>query len=289
MKWYITGDTHGTFTRFYELDEQTRRNSNIAIIILGDAGWNFFLNKSDTNRKKDFHENCNFYVYCVRGNHEARPQSLPNLVYEIDKNVNGWVMYERNFPRIRYFLDYGGYEINGLKTLVIGGAYSVDKGYRLARAGFASAEVNDPKYSGWWNDEQLSPQEMLDATFLAHSREWDLVLTHTCPYSWEPRDLFLSMVDQSNVDDTMERWMEQLRCSISWNIWLFGHFHEDRLIRPHVEMLFNDIEPLDDIIKRWNYWDEHGELDAWWYHKDDNFYKEDENIPEVNIVFEQGD
>mgnify|MGYP003315048320 CR=1 FL=1 len=57
MEWYITGDTHGTFTRFYDLDEQTRRNSNIAIIILGDAGWNFFLNKSDTNRKKDFHKN----------------------------------------------------------------------------------------------------------------------------------------------------------------------------------------------------------------------------------------
>ena len=204
-----------------------------------------------------------------------RPEYLPNIVYEFDTNVDGIVMYEPEYPRIKYFLNYGEYTINGLKTFVIGGAYSVDKGFRLARAGYANAESNDPKISGWWADEQLSPNEMLEAAFAAHSQPWDLILSHTCPYSWEPRDLFLSAVDQDSVDSTMEKWMDQLKDSISWNVWLFGHFHDDRLIRPHVEMLYQDIEKLDYIIDRWKYWDENKSLDAWWYIKDPNFYMED--------------
>ena len=52
-KWFVTGDTHGSFGRFYNLPLKEREDSEIRIIILGDAGWNFFLNKSDYNRKKE--------------------------------------------------------------------------------------------------------------------------------------------------------------------------------------------------------------------------------------------
>ena len=65
MEWFVTGDTHGAFLLFYNLEDEVKRNKNIGIIILGDAGWNFFLNKNDANRKKEFHTNCDFTVYCV--------------------------------------------------------------------------------------------------------------------------------------------------------------------------------------------------------------------------------
>lgn len=275
MKFYVTGDTHGNFNRFYMLSEEIKRDPDVGIIILGDAGWNFFLNNTDIHKKRDFHNNFDFYVYCVRGNHEARPQSIKGMELVWDSNIMGLVYYELQFPRIRYFLDYGMYNLNGLKTLVIGGAYSVDKYYRLVRAGLQESE-NNPKKTGWWADEQLTEDERAGCYKFAEVVDnWDLILSHTCPISWEPIDLFLSSVDQSSVDSSMEEWMEDLKKNVKWNTWLFGHFHDDRLVRPHVEMLYRDVEPLEDIVKRWNYWDEHGELDAWWYNKDPKFYLED--------------
>ena len=274
MKFYITGDTHGNFNRFYLLPEEIKHDPDVGIIILGDAGWNFFLNNTDKHKKRDFHNNFDFYVYCVRGNHEARPQNIKNMTRMWDYHVNGHIYIEPDFPRIRYFEDVGDYTIQGLRTLVIGGAYSVDKWYRLGCVGINDPTLNNPKLTGWWEDEQLTDEEKHFAESLSQYANWDLILSHTCPYSWEPTDLFLSVIDQSSVDSSMEYWMEEnIKDEACWKIWLFGHFHDDRLVRPHVEMFYRDVEPLEDIVKRWDYWDEHGELDAWWYHKDPNFYK----------------
>ena len=273
MEFIITGDTHGSFHRFHFLSPEQQKDDNLGVIILGDAGWNFFLNKMDERKKKEFHQNFSFYVYCVYGNHEARPSDLVSSMTKMwDNNVEGMVWFEPSFPRIRYFMEYGEYTINGKHTLVIGGAYSVDKHYRLLKAGLAE-DQNDPHTTFWWNNEQLSDEEKTAAQKLAiFNQPWDLVLSHTCPYSWEPRDLFLNMVNQSSVDDSTEKWLEKLKESINWNVWLFGHFHDDRLIRPHVEMFSTDMEELSNIFKRWEHWDIHNELSEWWLNKDPNFY-----------------
>ena len=84
------------------------------------------------------------------------------------------------------------------------------------------------------------------------SKTYDIVLTHTCPRSWQPTDLFLVGLDQSTVDDTMERWLDYLFYGFHWNIWLFGHYHADRIELPHVEMFYKAIEPLEHIWNRWN-------------------------------------
>ena len=99
----------------------------------------------------------------------------------------------------------------------------------------------------------------------------DFMLTHTCPYSWEPRDMFLSMIDQSTVDDTMEKWMDMIKDDIRPYIWCFGHFHADRLERPHVEQYYNDMEELNTIYKRWKDYDKTKDL-PWYLVKGQNFY-----------------
>ena len=58
---------------------------------------------------------------------------------------------------------------------------------------------------------------------------------------------------------------------IGWGVWLFAHYHGDRLERPHVEMYYNDIESLDTIYKRWKKYDDTGELD-WYLAKSPKFY-----------------
>ena len=239
LNWLITGDKHAQLEGVLSLLRDNEDDS-LAIIILGDAGFNFYLDKKEHSLKTTFNSTHN-YVYCVRGNHEERPENLPDHKLIYDENVKGEVWCdEKRWPYIRYFQDGGIYEIDGRSVLVLGGAYSVDKYYRLAC------------HYQWFKDEQLSQNEMKNISDNVRGKSFDIVLSHTCPYSWEPRDLFLSSVDQSTVDDSMELWMDKLKDEIKYNLWLFGHFHGDRLTRPHVEMMFHDVCKLDDIWDRWN-------------------------------------
>ena len=109
----------------------------------------------------------------------------------------------------------------------------------------------DAKWTGWNKDEQLTKEEMNSISERFSGKHFTLVLSHTCPVSWQPFDLFLSGLDQSTVDNTMENWLETFKDKIDWDIWLFGHYHDDRLVRPGVEMYYNGIEDLQDILMRW--------------------------------------
>ena len=58
--------------------------------------------------------------------------------------------------------------------------------------------------------------------------KFDLVLSHTCPIIYEPKDLFLSSIDQSTVDKTMEQYLGEIEYKITYYLWLWGHFHAYR-------------------------------------------------------------
>ena len=265
----MVSDCHGNFTWIDNLDKGKYPPEETGIIILGDAGLNFYLNKSDEKMKTWINER-GYYIYCVRGNHEQRPQLCPMIDEIWDKNVNGPVYQDRFHQHIRYFMDYGYYTINQYKCGVIGGAYSVDKWYRLARGNFTE-ETNIPKKTGWFPDEQLTKEEMDHCELKFYGRHFDFVFTHTCPISFQPTDLFLGFVDQSKVDNRMEVWLEEIQNKFDWTIWLFGHYHRDRIERPYVEQYFNDIEDLDTIWQRWDNYSLTGELD-YWLVKSPNFY-----------------
>ena len=258
--WFVTGDTHGhVMERLNQLPPHCEPNET-ALIILGDAGINFYLNKTDNKNKKILNA-VGITIYCVRGNHEERPENLSDIESFYDENVKGEVWYQSQYPLIRYFKDGGEYEINGHSILTIGGAYSVDKWYRLSRM------PADASWTGWFKDEQLTPEEMVIIEVEHASKHFDFIFTHTGPESWEPRDLFLAGLDQSTVDKTMEKWFDSFKNMIDWNVWLFGHYHDDRLIRPGVEMYFNDIEELSAIWERW----QHPDRLDWWLKKDPNY------------------
>ena len=268
--WFVTGDTHGqVLFRLSQINAGKYAASQTALIILGDAGINFYLNKTDMNLKRNI-QNTGYTVYCVRGNHEERPENLGYIEHWYDENVKGYVMYEPDYPNIKYFEDGNAYEICGKSVLVIGGAYSVDKWYRLNRVGVTSKLDKDylnPRKTGWFPDEQLLDWEMTTIEKEHFGKHYDVILTHTCPISWEPTDLFLPGLDQSSVDKTMELWLDKVKQNIGWSIWLFGHYHDDRLVRPGVEMYFNDIEGWEDIMK---HWEDPKHLD-WWLKKDPNY------------------
>lgn len=268
--WLLTGDTHGHVMERISKIPSCYEASETALIILGDAGINFYLNKTDAKNKKIIN-NTGFTLYLVRGNHEERPENLPNIRAKYDTEVNGFIYYEEEFPNIRYFADGCSYKILDKSVLVIGGAYSVDKWYRLQMAGIMDEyhpDYKNPHKTGWFPDEQLNPKEMNDIISCWEGEKFDIILTHTYPISWEPTDLFITGLDQSKVDKTMEKFLEEVKEKVDWGIWLFGHHHSDRLVRPFVEMLFMDIEDLAHIIERW----ERPDQIDWWLEKDPNYY-----------------
>ena len=258
----ITGDTHGgNCNRLYQIKENMPeyKPEETAVIILGDVGFNYYLGKKDKISKAEA-SRYGYTIYCVRGNHEARPGEYLGMHLANDDFVGGPVWIEDDFPLIRYFCDWGIYNIMGRKTLVIGGAYSVDKWYRLQN-GWC-----------WFKNEQLTDFEMAACLKNTENREFDLVLSHTCPCSWQPTDLFLRGIDQTAVDNTMEIWMDKLKDEMDWGLWLFGHYHQDRIELPHVEMFYTEIEDLETIENRWRKYDETGEID-WWIPKSPKFEK----------------
>lgn len=237
QNYFITGDKHRNFHSI--LQNELVKSSDNAIIILGDHGFNYYLNKYDNRLKEEISQNSSCIWYCVRGNHCARLQNIPGMQLVYDSEVNGKIYMEERFPNIRYFMDcVAEYEIMGKKILCIPGAYSVDKWDRLQNGW------------QWFPDEQLSPQEMEEGMKLCSGKTYDFVLSHTCPLSWMPQDLFLPMIDQSKVDYSTEKYLEAVRKAINFSVWGFAHFHHDRLERPNAQMFFQEVESMDDIFIR---------------------------------------
>lgn len=236
-----------------------------AIIILGDCGFLFWLSKSEHHHNIEI-SNKGYTIYALRGNHESRVTDLTGWKRIYDYNVENDVYIFPDMPNIRFLLDYGAYNFGGYYCYVIGGAYSVDKWYRLERVGMTE-ETNIPTKSGWFANEQLTTDEMNAAEWeidmiLNTGKKFDFILSHTCPYSLRPTDMFLSGIDQSKVDSSMELWMDKIYQKNRGNsIWIWGHYHRDSIEAPYCEMYYNDIEELDTIAARWEKYEDTNELD----------------------------
>lgn len=245
-QWLITGDTHGNFNHFNKLAYMNLIPEETGIIILGDVGLNFSLDRQDDARK-ELLNSFGYQIYCIRGNHEFRPEQIFfNENKHWDTEVKTQVYWEDKYPNIKYFCSGGTTcTINKKRILIIDGAYSVDTPYR--------------RLQGWpWNpQEQLGKQER-EALFFKVSDldlEWDLILSHTCPITWQPTDLFSSGIDQSTVDQTMEYFLEEIAEIASWKTWCWGHFHETREYSELEDkpgrkrlMIFQDFIPLEEIV-----------------------------------------
>ena len=72
---YITGDVHRDFDSVFGFCERRQTSKEDILIILGDAGINYYLNELDVTLKQ-FVQSLPITVFCIHGNHEQRPYMI---------------------------------------------------------------------------------------------------------------------------------------------------------------------------------------------------------------------
>ena len=228
---YYTGDIHGSryeVTRFCRRMNLTRKDT---VVLLGDVGANYFRDERDRALKQALSKmKCTFL--CIHGNHEMRPVRIPS--YELKEWNGGLVWVEKDFPNLLFAKDGEIFTIEGLRHLAIGGAYSVDKLYRL--------------YHGlqWWSDEQPSEAIKAYVEQQISKHPIDIVLSHTCPFKYEPVEAFLPMVDQSMADASTEHWLDTIEENLNYRAWFCGHWHINKRI-DKMHFLFHDFESAEQF------------------------------------------
>ena len=230
---YITGDTHREFERIFDFCEENGTTKGDILIILGDAGINYWLDVSDYNLKWQLSA-LEVTLFCVHGNHEERPFLIDG--YE-EKPWRGGVVYcEEEFPNLLFAKDGEIYDFDGMKTVVIGGAYSVDK--------YARIYGNAPWFESEQPDEEI--KAYVERQLEKESWRVDCVLTHTAPKQYEPAWAFIPGLNQALVDKTTEEWLDSIERRLSYRSWHCGHYHADSQEGP-VRVMYEDFEELGGI------------------------------------------
>ena len=230
MSVYITGDTHRDFSRIYNFCERAGTTKDDIMIILGDAGINYYLLGMDDNLKSEL-SMLPITLFCIHGNHEERPSNINS--YGEQQWHEGTVYVEPRFPNMIFAKDGEIYDFHGQKFIAIGGAYSVDKYIRLMRG-----------YQ-WFESEQPSAEIKAYVEQQLDNIAWQIdgVLSHTTPKSYEPAWAFLSGIDQSRVDKSTEEWLDKIEKKLKYKYWYAGHFHVDSQEGP-IKIMFQTIEKL---------------------------------------------
>ena len=227
---WLTGDTHGHFDRVEQFCREHRTTTDDILIILGDSGFNFGGGERDLFLKTRA-SHFPITIFSLHGNRENRPQNIPS--YVTGSFHGGTVYYEPQFPNLLFAVDSEVYSFGGKDCLVVGGAYSTGKEYRLAKG------------LGWWPDEQPSDAVKQHVEELLAARSWqmEIILTHTCPLRYKPHEALKRDLDQSTVDSTTEQWMDSIEERLSYAHWYCGHFHTDKAVGK-LQILFQTFVPF---------------------------------------------
>ena len=228
---YITGDIHGDERRITRFAREYAVTSDDVIVLLGDVGANYSCDWRD-RRVKSHLDAIGCPVFCIHGNHEQRPQNIPSYRTKVWRG--GEVFYQQDYPNVLFAKDGEVFDLAGHKVLVIGGAYSVDKFYRLERG------------YNWWPDEQPDADtKALVEWALRNVHGIDVIFSHTCPWKYRPVEAFLPGLDQSTVDESTELWLGQLENGLDYRAWYCGHWHITKRV-DRIHFLFNEWEVLDE-------------------------------------------
>ena len=202
------------------------------VSICGDFGgvWHRDEESKEETMVLDWLDSRPFTTLFVCGNHENFDRLYQ---YPIEEWHGGKVYVEERYPNILFAKDGEVYDLNGKKAIAIGGAYSIDKAWRI-------------EGQSWWADEQPSPAIKTRVEKVLDLQNWqiDIVLSHTTPLKYEPVEIFLPGIDQSKVDKSTEKWLDSIEERLEYGKWYCGHYHTEKKI-DRLQIMFNDFTALE--------------------------------------------
>ncbi len=218
---YITGDTHIPTEDIQKLSskrfpEQKNLSKEDYVIICGDFGGVWDRSNEEKYWLKWLREK-NFTTLFLDGNHENFDilNSLPTEQFaggRVHKVEDG----------IFHLMRGEIYTIQGKKFFVFGGGSSHDKEYRT-------------EGKNGWKEELPSEEEYKNAEMNLRKNDYtvDFILTHSAPSSVQK--VFAPEYEINHLTE----FLENLKNSISYKRWFFGHYHKDMEIDDRFTALFN--------------------------------------------------
>lgn len=255
-RYYITGDKHRHFKNLIAFCREHQLRPQDVVIILSDSGLNYYGDKRDDNLKRQLRE-LEVTFFCLHGNKENRPQNIPT--YGIQTFCGGVVYYEPRFPNLFFAKDGEVYRFGKKDYMVIGGAHSVDK-LRCLAEGLPC-----------WEDEMPddTTKALVETRLAARGNRIDGFLTHTCPISCLPTEMFISTARAAedakaakarkkrrkepvryplDIDRSTEEWLETLMRRTDFDTWYCGHYHVGKTLGK-IRMLHREILPFGEDLR----------------------------------------
>ena len=122
---YYTGDIHGEVLHIRDMVTKYEIADQDVIVILGDVGMNYYGNNyGDQHRKKKLNK-LGISVFCIHGNHEMRPETIPT--YHEEKWQGGTVYVEDAYPNLLFAKDGEVYDLDQCYSSVRTGSYESRK------------------------------------------------------------------------------------------------------------------------------------------------------------------
>lgn len=202
----LCGDIHGDFRLLtYKITIELDLHDT-TVIVCGDCGFGFekknYYLEAVYNRIKDRLENNNNDLLFFRGNHDD--PSYFNGENKID------------LPHFKTLPDYEVLDSDKGRILVVGGATSIDREYRL------DVMAKEDKVL-WWKDERPTkrdPQDVPDNIKVVLSHEAPIQLDPVVSrMDYEPLDLY-----QNTIKD--RDYLGKLLVDLNPSYWYYGHYHQ---------------------------------------------------------------
>jgi predicted phosphodiesterase len=252
MAIYVTGDTHGVFTRINmaNFPEQKTMTKADYLIICGDFGCIWDGSASDRYSLDWLNGVKPFTTLFVDGNHENF--DLLNA-YPVSEWMGGKVHMIRD--SVIHLMRGQIYEIGGKLFFTMGGAASHDISDGIL-------ETNDPLFRykkkqldrvrgmyrvnhvSWWAEEMPCEEEYREAAANLDAVGWkvDYVISHCLPIGVINTLNIMSggVLDLYGADD-LTRFFQDINERLDFRRWYAGHYHDDRRILDKYELLYEKI------------------------------------------------
>lgn len=247
---FVTGDMHcnarGEFSKLNTANfpQQKELTKEDFILIAGDFGC-VWCGSNEERYWLNWLENKPFTTLFVDGNHENHAMLAE---FPVEEWHGGKV--HRIRPSILHLMRGQVFEnIAGQRILTMGGASSHDiqdgildpddpffeEDYRKLRRQRAMFRV---KGQTWWTEELPSEEEYAEAerNLNACGRKVNMIVTHCAPTSIS--DLLSGGMYKH---DALTDYLEELKQNVEYDIWAFGHYHNDGIVQRKHALLYNRV------------------------------------------------